>query len=168
MDIRWRMRARPNTRCAVVALVVGIAEKTIESEKSASFVRRRLLSIDLLKADHVGCKFSHDRPENGHTMCELCFMPSRPSKIFQIERRDTPVALLWRCGGPDIERAVRRFQSPPCSTSWRAVGHSGTPIGAGPFVLRKVGRLGTARRASGWIDCPGPHEFDLPRESAHR
>ena len=88
MDIRWRMRSRPNARRAVVALVGGIAEETFKSDKSASFMRRRLLSIDLLKADDVGCKFSHDGPENGHTMCELCFMPSRPSKIFQIERRD--------------------------------------------------------------------------------
>jgi hypothetical protein len=88
MDIRGRIRSRPNARRAVVTLVGGIAEETVKSEKSAPSMRRRLLSIDFLKTNDVGRKIIQDRPENSYPTCEFHFVRSRPIKIFEIKCRN--------------------------------------------------------------------------------
>jgi len=87
-NARLPLRSRPNARCAVVTLVGGITQETVKCEKSAPYMRRRLLSGGLLKTNDVGCKIIQDRPENGYPTCEFHFVRSRPIKIFEIKCRN--------------------------------------------------------------------------------
>jgi hypothetical protein len=50
-------------------------------------VRRRLLSVDLLKAKHIGREVLQDRSQNLDPMLEFIFVPTRHIEIFEIECR---------------------------------------------------------------------------------
>jgi len=146
MDIRWRIRSRPNASRAVVTLVSSIAEETIESEKPARSMRRRLLSVDLLKTNDVGRKIIQDRPENSHPTHEFRFMRSGPIKIFDIECRKAKrnghhqIIAILSANPNDANSAVRPLKS----------GQFDTLAKLGPFVenlyplLWKVLKLGAA------------------------
>src|SRR5882762_2240676 len=69
-----------------------------------------------------------------------------------------------RCGGPSIGCAARQSRSRPCSTNWRAWGHSGTPGGGAGVGLRPAGRLDKVHQPCGSTDCPARCGCALPWE----
>jgi len=167
MDIRWRIRSRPNARRAVVTLVGGIAEETVKREKSAPTMRRRLLSIDLLKTNDVGRKIIQDRPENGYPTCEFHFVRSRPIKIFEIKCRNAKrnghhqiiTILSANANGAYGARTKKECSQ---AISWRLKKErpDGDPVLA--TVIRRGQRLfrgepdlaGIRNRAAAWLPAP--------------
>ena len=57
---------------------------------------------------------------------------------------------------------THRSRFRPCSTDWRAWGHSGTPGGGAGVALRREGRLDKVHRPSGSIDLS---EIGIPFDS---
>ena len=87
----------------------------VKSEKSAPYLRRRLLSGDLLKTNDVGRKIIQDRPENGHPTYEFHFVRSRPIKIFEINvgnaytERSPTLPGIRKCAAARLPVPLRRL-----------------------------------------------------------